>query len=390
MDTKPIGRRTLLAGIAAGMLAEPLQAGDEPVPTPVTSGESGAIHSRPAYDGMRHTLDLFDHTPREFAFDGRTIGEFEDWQKRLRARLRGILGVSLMEREVRFDLRAERSAREVKDGYVQEKWHLWTEPNVSLPIWLLIPDKPAARPYPLVLTPHGHNEPEVYIGVAKDEAAQKSIAEGQRDIAVQAVRQGYLAVLPTARGFGETKRTDDARYSTIHSCRTELMHQMLFGRTPIGCRVWDISRIIDWVSREHEVDPARIAITGNSGGGTTSVFAPACDPRITVAVPSCYFCTFRDSIGSIIHCECNYVPGLLRLAEMWEVAGLVAPRAFCAVAGRDDKIFPIEAVRSSFERLRAIYRVAGVEDRCELYVGAGGHRYYSDGAWPFIHRHFGL
>lgn len=344
----------------------------------------------PVYDGPAHTLGLFDRTPREFGFKARNLEEFESWQAAFRPRLREALGLTHMEREVPFDYRAEKAEAVRKDGYTQEKWYLWTEPDVPLPVWVLVPDRPAASPYPLVLTPHGHNEPEIYIGVAKDDKARASIADGQRDITVQAVRQGYLAVLPTSRGFGETKRTDDRHLNKLHSCRTELMHQMLFGRTPIGCRAWDISRIIDWIGRKHEIDPKRIAITGNSGGGTTSVFAPACDERITVAVPSCYFCTFRDSIGSIYHCECNYVPNMLRLGEMWDVAGLIAPRFFRAIAGKDDRIFPIEGVRRSFERLQRIYRVAGHEDRCTLYVGDEGHRYYSDGAWPFIRQCFGV
>jgi hypothetical protein len=353
-------------------------------PASAPSGES------PHYDGAAHTLGLFDRGPRAFEFHGKDRRELAEWQRAFRPRLREALGMADMDQRVRFEHRAEQDERTKKEGYTQEKWYLWTEPDVPLPVWVLIPDRPAARPYPLVITPHGHNDPEVYLGIARDDKARASIAEGQRDIAVQAVRQGYLAVLPTSRGFGETRRAEDVKAGNLHSCRTELMHQMLFGRTPIGCRAWDVSRIIDWVARRHEIDARRIAITGNSGGGTTSVFAPACDERITVAVPSCYFCTFRGSIGSIHHCECNYVPGLLRLGEMWDVAGLIAPRPFRAIAGRTDPIFPLVSVRESFARLKAIYEVAGAADQCELYVGEGSHRYYSDGAWPFIRRGFGL
>jgi len=73
---------------------------------------------------------------------------------------------------------------------------------------------------------------------------------------------------------------------------------------------------------------------------------------------------------------------------MYDVAGLIAPRHFCAIAGRDDTIFPIEHVRKAFSHLKRVYEAAGVPDRCELYVGDGGHRYYKDGAWPFVQRYF--
>ncbi len=91
-------------------------------------------------------------------------------------------------------------------------------------------------------------------------------------------------------------------------------------------------RNIDWATDNLPIDKERIAITGNSNVGTVSLFAAACDESISVAVPSCYFCTFEGSIGTIRHCDYNYVPGILRLAEMYEVAGLIAPRPLCVIA----------------------------------------------------------
>ena len=169
---------------------------------------------------------------------------------------------------------------------------------------------------------------------------------------MQAVEQGYLVIAPTTRAFGETRSPADKNKDAVSSCRLQLMHDLLLGRTPIGDRVWDMSRLIDWAIEHQGVDPARVAITGNSGGGTVSLFAAACDTRISVAVPGCYFNTFAGSIGSIIHCDCNYVPGILRLGEMHDIAGLVAPRPFLAVAGRDDPIFPVAHTRGRLRPAR--------------------------------------
>jgi hypothetical protein len=387
MHESTMNRRTLLHGMVAGLGAAHVAMAD----LPRTSSTEPASNDRPtgpAYDDQKHTDGLFASVSRRFAFKAKDADELRQWQSAFRRRLRELLGLAAMDREVSFTGRAELAESVKKDGYTRQKWYLWTEPGVPLPIWVLIPDKPVARPYPLVLTPHGHNVPEIYLGIANDEKQRKAIVEGDRDIAVQAVREGYLSVLPTARGFGETMRPEDRKAKKISSCRTGSMHATLFGRTMIGYRVWDISRIIDWITKRFEIDGRRIGITGNSGGGTTSVFAPACDERITVAVPSCYFCTFHASIGSIYHCECNYVPGLLREGEMYDVAGLIAPRPFLSIAGRADPIFPIAAVRDAHARLREVYRVAGAEGRCGLYVGDGAHRYYKAGSWPFVRTWF--
>jgi len=73
---------------------------------------------------------------------------------------------------------------------------------------------------------------------------------------------------------------------------------------------------------------------------------------------------------------------------MYDVAGLIAPRPFSAIAGKEDSIFPIQHVQFAYERLKQIYTVAGIPDNCQLHIGEGGHRYYKAGAWPFIRHHF--
>lgn len=386
MSNDTLARRDFLGMTAATLAGAQLAMGAK-AETPAATNPAG---SQPAfrYEDQQHTDLMFRTVPRRLSFQAKNAEELKQWQTALRARMMELLGLNNLAREVKFENRAERAESVRLDGYTREKWYLYTEPDVPLPIWVLIPDKPVAKPYPLVLTPHGHNPPEHYVGIAADAKAREEIQQKNRDIALQAVREGYLCIHPTARGFGETMRADDRKAKKVSSCRTGQMHAILFGRTMVGNRVWDIGRILDWALDRYEIDKRRICVTGNSGGGTTSLFTSACEERITVSVPSCYFCTFQASIGSIYHCECNYIPNLLREAEMYDVAGLIAPRPFRAIAGNQDAIFPIAAVRESYAKLREIYRVAGVEDRCELYEGDGPHRYYSNGAWPFIRQWF--
>lgn len=323
--------------------------------------------------------------PRVFGFKAAGRAAAVRWQHAFRKALRDALGLTRMERELAgWKLRARRLDHRRMDGYTREKWYVWTEPGVPLPVWVLKPTGAVGK-LSLVLTPHGHNHPEEYLGIGRTAAADRIITSQTRDIAVQAVREGYLVILPTSRAFGETRapETPSEGYGT-QSCRRELMHALLAGRTVIGERVWDISRLIDWALTRGDVDPRRIVVTGNSGGGTTSLFAPACDTRVAVAMPNCYYCTFTGSIGSIQHCDCNYVPGMLRLGEMWDVAGLIAPRTIRITNGARDPIFPIGETRRSFRNLRKIYAAFGAPQACSLYVGKAGHRYYPLGAWPFL------
>jgi dienelactone hydrolase len=164
------------------------------------------------------------------------------------------------------------------------------------------------------------------------------------------------------------------------------MHALMLGKTLLAERVYDVDRGIDYLHTRTDCDKKRIGVMGNSGGGTISLFSAALLPRIAFAMPSCYFCTFRDSVMSICHCADNYVPGLLKHAEMADVMGLFAPKPVVLIAGKTDGIFPIKAVRSAFKDLRKIYTAAGAADRCQLVVGSQGHRFYANEAWPVLQK----
>ena len=145
-------------------------------------------------------------------------------------------------------------------------------------------------------------------------------------------------------------------------------------------------KIIDWALETQPIDPGRIVVSGHSGGGTATLYAGAVDTRIAVCMPSGAFSSFEASICAIRHCECNYLPGILNLGNMGDIAGLVAGRYLCIIQGKDDGIFPIDGARSEFRKTEAIFRAAG-KGACSLAVGDGGHRYYKKPAWEFIHKY---
>jgi hypothetical protein len=153
-----------------------------------------------------------------------------------------------------------------------------------------------------------------------------------------------------------------------------------------GWRVWDTMRAIDYLGTRPEVDSSRVATLGASGGGTTSLFTAAVDERVKVAVVSAYFNTFRDSIMSISHCPDNYVPGLLQDMEMYDLSGLVAPRALFVESGRNDRIFPIAGSQTAAGKAREIYAAFNVPDRFGYEIHEGGHEVHLVAAFDFLSR----
>ncbi len=149
---------------------------------------------------------------------------------------------------------------------------------------------------------------------------------------------------------------------------------LLVGQTNEGIITWDTMRAIDYLCTRPEVDPERIGLTGNSGGGLNSLYAPAIDERIKVAASFCFVCSFEQWIrygGN--HCICNHLPGIVRHMEQFEVVGLIAPRPFLMGNGAQDPIFPIAGTRDTLRRAKSIYQLYGVPDRVSLVEADLGH-----------------
>ena len=222
----------------------------------------------------------------------------------------------------------------------------------------------------------------ISLGAPKYPGDEETISGGDRDFARQIVKRGQAALALDQRGFGERGGTPKGP-----ACQQPAVQALLLGRTLIGERCWDISRAIDAVLAHFpQIDGDRIALMGNSGGGTATIYAAALDERITAAMPSCAFCGYLPSIGAQHHCICNYVPGILKDFDMGDLGALIAPRSLVVVSGQGDGIFPIDSAREQAEITRAAYRAAGAPDQFEQVVGAQGHRFYANDAWPVFDR----
>lgn len=333
------------------------------------------------------TEQLFREFDRRHGYNGQSGSALSEWQEAFRTDLRNVLGLSTIERASIPSLAPEHHETVSEDGYERQQWIIRTETGFCLPFWLLVPDE-SDPPYPVALTLHGHGDggTAVTIGEPETDKQRREVTKEKRDMAVQAVERGFAALAPTMRGLGNLANKDDEQLG-YRTCHTLQLHAQLFGRSLTGDRVWDITRLLDFVQQKSILDDNRVTVTGHSGGGAAALFVAAVDERVDVAAVSSYFCTFEDSIAALDHCECNYVPGILALGEMWDVAGLIAPRSFIAANGIKDNIFPIEGAKRAFDHLKTIYISANAPEEYALHVGDSGHQYYPDGIWPFVEEH---
>jgi len=319
---------------------------------------------------------LLEETERESAWRGQ---DFPTWREGLRARFIELLGGFPSERT---PLNVEETGRRETDDYVRTALVFTAEDHTDVPAWLLVPKAPSP-PLPAMICLQGHSPGmHISIGEAGDESEERLIA-GDRDIALQAVRRGFAALALEQRCFGRRAETRQQK-RWPHPCLDAVFHSLLLGRTVLGERIWDVMRAIDLLEQRPEVDARRIACMGNSGGGKISLYAACVDERIGLAVASCTFATFAGSSMRFKHCGDTYIPGILKVAEMGELAGLVAPRRLLIVSGQHDEIFPVDAAREGFQQAREIFGAAGCEGNVRHLIGPEGHRFYADLAWPVI------
>jgi hypothetical protein len=260
-----------------------------------------------------------------------------------------------------------------------------SRPGVMVSAYLLTPAK-AAPSLPVVICVPGHGRGADDIAGLDEQGRERTErVKYQFDFATQVVEQGIAAVAIEPMGFG-CRRDPIAKKkgAGVSSCQPAAGAALLFGETMIGWRVYDVMRTIDWLETRKEVDAKRVGLMGISGGGTVTTFGAALEPRIKAAFISGYLNTFRDSIVSLSHCIDNYVPGILNWAEMYDVAGLIAPRPLFVESGTKDPIFPLSASKESVARVRKVYEVFGASSALGHEIFEGDHLFHGAQGVPFL------
>jgi dienelactone hydrolase len=336
----------------------------------------------PDFDPVAYTMERYKAAPLKLTFKATNRKDAEAWQKKLRARLIELTGGFPHERT---PLNFQSLETREFPTYTREKFVYYSKPGVAVLGYLLLP-RNAPKPAPTVICIAGHGRGvDDIVGIdlfGKDRAQREGY---QYDFAIQAAEHGLAAVAiePMAFGCRRDPLTVKKGIGAV-SCQPAAGSALLLGETMIGWRTWDVMRAIDWIETRPELDAKRVGCMGISGGGTCTVFSTAFEPRIKAAFVSGYLNTFRHCIMSVSHCIDNYVPGILNWAELYDVAGLIAPRPMFAESGSVDPIFPIDGSREGFARVRNVYEVFGAADKVQHEIFEGPHEFHGVKGLPFL------
>ncbi|MGX1828294.1 alpha/beta hydrolase family protein [Paenibacillus taichungensis] len=309
----------------------------------------------------------------------------EQWRRQLRVRIVDRLGGFP---SVAAELNPVLLERTACDGYTRERVEITTYAGLRMPIYMLIPNSVSAtkESHPAIIACHGHGYGSREIsGMEPDGSPCRGEPGLHKDFAVALVQRGYVVAAPELLGFGDRRLEEDRDAPpSASSCTKIATHLLMTGQTLAGHRIYETMRVLDYVTTRSEVDPVRIGSMGISGGGLVTAFTAALDERCRAAVVSGYASTFHGSILDRNHCLDNYIPGILREAELPDIIGLIAPRPLFIEAGSEDQVFPLPTAKEAYARLTEIYEQAGAQKWLNADFFTGGHEISGAKAYDWL------
>jgi len=279
------------------------------------------------------------------------------WDERL-ARVRAGLSRSFGRAPEPCPLVPEVLGTVMRDGYAIERLTFQSRPGVRVTANLYRPDPVRAR-CPGVLSVHGH------------------WAWARMDAHVQArciglAKLGYVVLCIDAFGSGE--RATQPAAGTYHGGLTGASLWPV-GTPLIGLQAHDNRRAVDYLVSRAEVDPARLAVTGASGGGNQCLYAGATDERLAAVIPVCGIGTY-DAYLATACCVCEVNVGGAAYATTGDLLAMVAPRALLVVsASRDALQFSVGEAAKSVAAARQRFRLLGQEAKIRHVAIDSGHDY---------------
>lgn len=253
-----------------------------------------------------------------------------------------------------------------REGYRVEKLIYESLPKLYVTADVYVPTT-GQRPYPAVLGVAGHTD------------AGKASAIYQRGWIAMAKR-GFLVLAFDPPSQGERVQCYDrelgrSRVGTVTAEHTNVGLQcILTGSNLAQYIVWDGIRGIDYLLTRGDVDPKRLAVAGNSGGGMQSAYLAVVEPRLAAAAPSCYLTSseklWRDLTPQ--DAEQNVIGLLAAGLDLMDFPLAFAPRPFQFLTAIRD-FFPIAGARDSYAEARRTYAIMGQPDRVDFFEYDDGH-----------------
>ncbi len=259
---------------------------------------------------------------------------------------------------------------------------------------------------PGVLFAHGHKE-NARLAINPDDKVRQDIADGAerfekgghslyQSMCVQLARMGCVVWQWDMLGDSDSVQIARELVHGFKKQRPEMNTEQNWGlfspqaeahlQSIMGLQTLNAVRGLDFLLSLPEVDPARTAVTGSSGGGTQTMILAAIDDRIKLSFPVVMVSTAMQG-----GCTCESASLLRVNTGNVEFAGLFAPKPQ-GMNTADD--WTKEMAVKGFPQLQKLYALYGAKDKVFLLRGEHfPHNYNAvtrSAFYTFLNRHFQL
>ncbi len=271
-----------------------------------------------------------------------------------------------------------------RDGYRVENVIFESQPGFVVTANLYLPTTGRA-PYPAVLGVAGHSVN------GKASATYQSAFIGF-------AKQGFAVLAYDPPGQGERLEYFDFATGRSRPGPGVAEHNMaglqtlLTGQTLARYFIWDGIRAFDYLLTRPEIDPQRIAVAGNSGGGTQASYLAVFEPRLAAVVASCYITRWRElwSGPGPQDAEQIFPRFLEKGLDFGDFALAHAPRPFLMTTAIRD-YFPIAGARATYRQNQRLFDMLGDGQKAAYYEYDDTHGWSQprrEAAYRFLAKHF--
>ncbi len=221
--------------------------------------------------------------------------------------------------------------------------------------------KHGSPPYPAVLGVAGHS-------------ANGKASSTYQHVWISLAKRGFVVLAFDPAGQGERSLYFDPELGRSRVGIGTREHTLsglqclLSGHHFARYELWDGIRGVDYLLTRKDVDPERLAVAGNSGGGTQAAYLAVVEPRLSVAVSSCYMTSWNQLFfdPGPQDAEQDLPAFLSHGLDFPDFAIAFAPRPFQILSATRD-FFPIAGARSTYEEARRLYGRLGHEDQMGFF-----------------------
>ena len=300
-----------------------------------------------------------------------SVRGWEERRKQIASTIRQILGQPTDLKQPALEVRE--LGGEDLEGYTRRHVMIRSELDDWIPAYLLVPKKLSSKRVPAMVCLHQT------VAQGKEEPCGMK-GDPELAFAVELVQRGYVCLAPDVIGFGERIAAGKQPYDNSIA-----FYRQHSGWSFMGKMIWDVGRMIDYLETLPFVDPQKIGSIGHSHGAYGTLFAAAFEPRISVAVASCGFTTFRSDpnperwshLTALIPQLGFYLPDVAGIPFDWQhVLALTAPRRLFLWYATKDSIFPqTENLDELLKDVRKVYDLYGADRALAWQAFDGPHQF---------------